>query len=167
MITLWLTTGVIAATSSTPPAPTPGASFGWASSAQRVGDTRWRGVREAREEAHRAALEAFRDIGEVKPARRKQAVQRASKAVEEVAVSLSRAGTAQPPIMLDPAGEGWVRFLRDLDILQARLAGMMDAERIRQSELREVEEAWSIIEADLRRQAAQEEEVMVVLSLAL
>lgn len=159
MIVLWLTTGIIAATSSAPPVQPTGADFGWGSSVQKVGDTRWEGVRRAREEA----AAAFREVPATPVARRKEAAVRASEAVAKVARSI-RPQTPSPAAQIE---DGWDGLLQDLEALQAQLAGMIDADRIRMREARAAAEMWAMIERELRAQALQEEELMVVLALAL
>lgn len=160
MITLWLTAGILAATSSEPTAPKPGASFGWGGSdVQRIGDTRWKGVREARE----AAAAAFREVEEAKPARRKAAARKAAEAVADVAQKLVPNIRAPEPAIA--AQDGWFEVLQDLEALQGILAAMADAERIRAEQARAAAAQWARIEAELVENAL-EEELLIVMALA-
>lgn len=135
-----------------------GVDFGWGSSVQRVSDTRWKGVKEARE----LAAAAFREVEKAKPAQRKQAAQEAVEAVAKVAKAI------QPPITQLPQLEtSFDAVLQDLDTLQAYLAGLMEGERVKAAQAREAAERWAMIERELIQQAMLEEELMIVLALAL
>lgn len=130
------------------------------SSVQRIGDTRWQGVREARE----AARNAFRDVEKAKPAKRKAAARKAAEAVAEVAKAV-----AKPPLpktggsRLDMPDADPV--LAELQALQGILAAMADAERIRAEQAREAAAQWARIEAEMVENALQDE-LMLVLALA-
>lgn len=133
----------------------PGGSFGMGP--QAVGDTRWEGVRQARADARAA----FEDLPATRVAARKKAVVRASEAVEKVARKVrEQAPRIDTPVpTLDPVVD-------QLDALLAELAGLMEQERIRAEEARAVAEMWAMIDRELRAMA-EEEELMMVLALAL
>lgn len=143
-----------------------GGGGGWIGEPQRVWDTRWDGLRASREEARKA----FDEVAATPVAKRKEAAQRASEAVAKIAKDVSREIFGQRPIIaevgralpdVDP-------LLEQLEQLQAELAGLIDQqERIRAKQAREMRERWLMIEAELRLEAAREEELMVVFALAL
>lgn len=133
------------------------APYGYGGSVHRQADTRWDGVREAREEAR--AL--FDEVAATTPAKRKDAAVRASEAVAKVA------RTIQPVTQLPQLGDGLASLLEDLDQLQAFLSGLADQDRIRAAQARDAAARWAMIERDLAIEAAQEEELMVVLAMAL
>lgn len=155
---IYLMTGSDAALVYTPAAAGAGsAPYGYGGSVHRQGDTRWDGVREAREEAR--AL--FDEVAATTPAKRKDAAVRASEAVAKVA------RTIQPVTQLPQLGDGLASLLEDLDQLQAFLSGLADQDRIRAAQARDAAARWAMIERDLAIEAAQEEELMVVLAMAL
>jgi hypothetical protein len=137
----------------------PGVNYGFGGSVvpdvQRVGDTRWQGVREARQ----AARDAFKAVAKAKAPKRKQAVAKAAEAVAQVAKAVSQPVTQLP--QLDDA------VVADLDALQALLAGLMNAERIMAQQARDAAAEWARIEADIRVENEQVEELMLVLALAI
>lgn len=135
------------------------APYGYGGSVHRQGDTRWDGVREAREEAR--AL--FDEVAATTPAKRKDAAARASDAVAKVA------RTINPPVPLSqPLETGqWDSLLEDLEQLQAYLAGLAEQDRIKAAQAREAADRWALIEREMALEAAQEEELMVVLAMAL
>lgn len=131
---------------------------GWASPAiQKVGDTRWDGIRRAREEARAA----FDEVPATTPAKRKEAAVRAAEAVAKVAK------TVRPVQAQRPAGpDGWEALLGDLQQLQAYLQGLIEQDRrIRAEQAREAAERWAIIERELALEAQREEELMIVFAL--
>lgn len=125
----------------------------------RQGDTRWDGVREAREEARRL----FDEVAATTPAKRKDAAARASDAVAKVA------RTIKPPVPLSqPLETGqWDSLLEGLQQLQAYLAGLAEQDRIKAAQAQEAADRWALIEREMALEAAQEEELMVVLAMAL
>ena len=146
--------------------PSVGSGFGgWAHpAAHRQGDTRWDGVREAREEARRL----FDDVAATTPAKRKKAAARASEAVAKVAGAVSK---RDPPALVEVGlakiDEKIDYLLEDLLQLQAYLAGLAEQDRIAKAEARQAAERWAMIERELAAEAAREEELMVVMALAL
>lgn len=157
---IYLMTGSDAALVYTPAAAGAGsAPYGYGGSVHRQGDTRWDGVREAREEAR--AL--FDEVAATTPAKRKDAAARASDAVAKVA------RTINPPVPLSqPLETGqWDSLLEDLEQLQAYLAGLAEQDRIKAAQAREAADRWALIEREMALEAAQEEELMVVLAMAL
>lgn len=136
-----------------------GVDYGFGASVQKVGDTRWHGVRDARE----VAAQAFREVEKAKPKDRKQAAAKASEAIAAVAQKLGPNIRASEPA---PAVDSFTDVLQDLDALQAYLASLMDAERIKAQEARQAAEQWALIERELHQQAIAEEELMLVLALA-
>lgn len=150
-------TATIGATAGTGTAP-----FGYGGSVHRQGDTRWDGVREAREEARRL----FDEVAATAPAKRKEAVQRASVAVADA----DRKIRQQRPIIAQVAEapvDAWYDVLQDLEQLQAFLAGLAEQDRIRAAEAREAAERWALIERELALEAQREEELMIVMAMAL
>lgn len=143
-----------------PPESGAGAGFGWGASSdlQKVGDTRWQSVRQARE----AARDAFRAVEKAKPASRPAAAREAAKAVTRVAEAIR-----QPDPQLPELENGFSDVLADLEQLQAVLADLAAMERIRAAQAREAAAQWARIEAEIRVENAREEELMVVLALAL
>jgi hypothetical protein len=135
-----------------------GVDFGWGPAAQRVGDTRWQGVREARE----AARDAFRDVAKAKAPKRRAAVAKAAEAVAQVAKAVSQPAPQRPQ-----AETQFTDVVEDLDALQALLAGLMNAERIMAQQARDAAAEWARIENDIRVENALEEELMLVLALAI
>ena len=137
--------------------PAPGASFGWGGSdVQRIGDTRWKGVKEARE----AARDAFREVEEARPAKRKAAARKARQAVADVVREIR-----QPRPIIAPVSEEWTDVLASLESLQGILAAMADAERIRAEQTRAAAAQWARIEAELVENAL-EEELLIVMALS-
>lgn len=117
-----------------------------------VGGGYWKRVPdhfEAQRRAREEAAAAFRRVAATKVAQRKEAAQRASDALAAMAVTLP---PADPQIDI-------------LHQLQAYLEGLIEQERIRAEEAREAARMWAMIEREMARK--QEEELMVVLSLAL
>jgi hypothetical protein len=150
---------ILLATGSGPSTSVPG-PFGYGAAVHRQRDTRWDGIREAREEARRL----FDEVPATTPARRKEAAVLASEAVAKVAKTITRPSVTQLP-QLDDAYD---HVLDDLLQLQAYLAGLIEQEeRIKAAQAREAAERWAMIERELAAEAFREEELMVVMALAL
>lgn len=140
------------------PAVKPGMSVGSGGDmppVHRQRDTRWDGVREAREEARRL----FDKVPATPAKARKQAAVRASEAVAKVAKAVKP--TRATELAFDPALD---RLLE----LQAYLQGLIDQqEAIKAAQAREAAEMWAMIERELILEAQREEELMIVMALAL
>lgn len=139
----------------------PGVNFDFGiSPVQGVGDTRWQGVRQAREAA-RVAVQA---VQKAKTPQRREAAEKAAEAVATVARSLV-ANPARPLPTRDTGA--WDTVLADLEALQAYLAGLIEADRIKAQAAREAAERWALIEAELRLEQETVEELAIVFALAL
>jgi hypothetical protein len=137
-----------------------GTNFGFYSDVQSVDDTRWKGVKEAREQA-REAVEALD-----KPLRqkaRKEAVKVAEKAVQ---ATIARVETL-PPAMFKARGISLDPLLERMTDLQLTLAIMVEQERIRQADIDRARQAWIEIDRQLVQEAFLEEELMIVLALTV
>jgi hypothetical protein len=142
-----------------PHVPAYGSDFGYGAAVQKVGDTRWQGVREARE----MAAAAFREVEKAPARKRKVAAEKAIAAVGKVAQSI-RPPVTQLPQLDNPFDD----VASDLEALMAQLEALAAQQQaIRAQQAREAAAAWARIEQELRLEQETVEELAIVLALAL
>jgi uncharacterized protein YsxB (DUF464 family) len=138
-----------------------GGWWGYSSDVKSIDDTRWQGVKEAREEARRLFDERPKQ-----QKKRREVVKAAAQAVTQTVKAVEKAVATPAPVTFDqpPIDAGLLDRMTDLIALLGQYA---EAERIKQADMEAARQQWIEIERELARTAFLEEELMIVMALTV